>query len=106
MIAMIEKPGHFKNGIWIVDPEPSPQQISEEGIDKRLFDATKAVFSSIENMMKVTHDLVATDEGKRYIETTIQDTQKQIQLSFDAIISRAKLELEKTKAEMDKKQKK
>jgi len=103
---MIEKPGHFKNGIWIVDPEPSARQECEEGIDKRLAEATKAVFSSIENMMKVTHDLVATDEGKQYIETTIQDTQKQIKLSFDAIISRAKAELEKTKAEMDKKTKK
>lgn len=103
---MTEKPGHFKNGIWIVDPEPSAPQITNESIDKRLSEATKAVISSIDNVMRVTHDLVATEEGKQYIETTIQDTRNQIQLSFDAIISRAKAELDKTKAELDKKMKK
>ena len=80
---------------------PAPQADSE-AIDKRLSEATKAVRSSIDNVMSVTHDLVATEEGKRFIETTIKDTQKQIQLSFDAIISRAKAELEKTKAGLDK----
>jgi len=53
--------------------------------------------------MTVTHDLLATDEGKLYIEKTIKDTQAQIQQSFDTMISRVKNELDKTKAELDKK---
>jgi hypothetical protein len=100
---MTEKPGHFEKGIWVVDKQPVAPQANGDAIDKRLSEATKAVISSIDNVMSVTHDLVATDEGKQYIETTIKDAQKQIQQSFDAIISRAKAELEKTKAELDKK---
>ncbi len=92
---MSEKPGHFEKGLWIADPEPSAQQITEEAIDKRLSEATRTAIASIDNVMRVTHDLVTTDEGKQYIETTIKDTQKQIQQSFDAIISRAKAELDK-----------
>jgi hypothetical protein len=103
VIAMTEKPGHFEKGIWVVDKQPVASQTSEDAIDRRLSEATKAVISSLDNVMNVTHDLVATDEGKQYIETTIKDAQKQIQKSFDAIISRAKTELEKTKAELDKK---
>ncbi len=45
--------------------------------------------------MGVTHDLVATEEGKQYIEKTIKDAQVQIQQSFDAIISREKPSLRK-----------
>jgi hypothetical protein len=45
--------------------------------------------------MKVTHDLVTTEEGKQYIEKTIKDTQAQIQKSFDEIISRVKGKLDK-----------
>ncbi|MCK9580468.1 MAG: hypothetical protein M0Q92_08450 [Methanoregula sp.] len=100
---MTEKPGHFEKGIWIEDREPSIPQANGDAIDKRFSEATKAVITSIDNVMSVTHDLVATDEGKQFIETTIKDTQKQIQFSFDAIISRAKAELEKTKAGLDKK---
>jgi hypothetical protein len=106
VIPMTEKPGHFEKGLWVEDHAPSSPQAVGDAIDKRLAEATKAVISSIDNVMSVTHDLVATDEGKQFIETTIKDTQKQIQLSFDAIISRAKAELEKTKAELDKKVKK
>jgi hypothetical protein len=51
--------------------------------------------------MRVTHDLVATDEGKQFIETTMKDTRKQVQTSFDAMIGRAKAELEKIKADLN-----
>jgi hypothetical protein len=95
VIIMAEKPGHFEKGRWVVGPEPQAPQASEEAIDKRLSEATKAVILSIDNVMSVTRDLVATDEGKQYVEKTIKDTQVQIQQSFDAIISRAKAELDK-----------
>jgi len=99
---MTEKPGHFEKGIWIDDPPaPSSPQSESEGIDKRLSEATKAVISSLDTMMRVTHDLVATDEGKQFIETTMKDTRKQVQTSFDAMIGRAKAELEKIKADLD-----
>jgi hypothetical protein len=103
VIPMTEKPGHFEKGIWVEDKQPASPQANGDTIDRRLSEATKAVISSIDNVMNVTHDLVATEEGKQFIQTTIKDTQKQIQLSFDAITSRAKAELEKTKAELDKK---
>lgn len=97
---MTEKPGHFEKGIWVED---RPPQANGEAIDKRLSEATKAVIVSIDNVMNVTHDLVATEEGKQFIEKTFRDTEKQVQKSFDAIISRVKDELEKTKAELEKK---
>ena len=46
-------------------------------------------------MMKVTRDLITTEEGKQYLEKTLKDTQTQIQKSFDEIISRVKDELDK-----------
>jgi hypothetical protein len=100
---MTGKPGHFENGLWVEDSQPKAPQAGEDAIDKRLSEATKAVIASLDAVMTVTHDLVTTEEGKQYIETTIKDAQKQIQQSFDAIISRAKAELEKTKADLDKK---
>jgi len=100
---MTDKPGHFEKGIWVEDSQPVVPQANSEAIEKRLSEAAKAVITSIDNVMSVTHDLVTTDEGKQFIEKTMKDTQKQIQQSFDAIISRAKTELDKTKAELDKK---
>jgi hypothetical protein len=106
VIPMADKPGHFEKGIWIEDLQPVASQANSEVIEKRLSDAAKAVITSVDSLMSVSHDLVATDEGKQFIEKTMKDTQKQIQQSFDAIISRAKAELEKTKAGLDKKVKK
>jgi ElaB/YqjD/DUF883 family membrane-anchored ribosome-binding protein len=100
---MTEKPGHFEKGLWVEDREPPAPQKNDDTIDKRLSEATRAVISSVDNVMSVTHDLITTDEGKQYIETTLKETKNQIQQSLDAIISRAKAELDKTKAELDKK---
>jgi len=92
---MTEEKGHFEKGRWVVESEPSATQTNKNAIDKRFSEATKSVISSIDDVMKVTHDLVTTDEGKQYIEKTIKDTQLQIQKSFDDIFSRAKNELDK-----------
>jgi len=100
---MTDKAGHFEKGLWVEDREPPAPQKNDDAIEKRLSEATKAVITSIDSVMSVTHDLVATEEGKQFMEKTMKDTQKQIQQSFDAIISRAKAELDKTKAELDKK---
>jgi len=100
---MTDKPGHFEKGIWVEDSQPASPQVNSEAIEKRLSQATKAVITSIDSVMSVTRDLVTTDEGKQFIEKTMKDTQNQIQVSFDAIISRARAELDKTKAGLDKK---
>jgi predicted transcriptional regulator len=92
---MTEKKGHFEKGRWVVESEPAVTQTGGNVIDKRFSDATKSVISSINDVMKVTRDLVTTEEGKQYIEKTIKDTQTQIQKSFDEIISRVKDELDK-----------
>lgn len=95
VITMTEKPGHFEKGRWVVDSEPLVPQPGEDTIDKRLSEATRAVISSVDNVMSVTHDLITTDDGKLFIEKTIKETQMQIQQSFDSIISRIKAELDK-----------
>jgi hypothetical protein len=92
---MTETKGHFEKGVWVVDSEPSVTQPGENVLEKRFSEATKSVITSIDDVMKVTHDLVTSDEGKQYIEKTIKDTQTQIQKSFDEIISRVKDELNK-----------
>jgi ElaB/YqjD/DUF883 family membrane-anchored ribosome-binding protein len=92
---MTEEKGHFEKGRWVVESEPSVSQTNGNVIDKRFSDAAKSVISSVDEVMKVTRDLVTTEEGKQYIEKTIKDTQMQIQKSFDEIISRAKDELDK-----------
>jgi len=93
--AMTEKKGHFENGRWVEESEPSVTQTGGNVIDKRFSEATQSVISSVNDVMKVTHDLVTTEEGKQYIEKTIKDTQAQIQKSFDEIISRVKGKLDK-----------
>jgi hypothetical protein len=100
---MAEKSGRFEQGVWVEDKQPAAPQADSGAIDQRLSEATKSVRSSIDNVVSVTHDLVATPEGKKFIETTIKDTQKQLQSTFDALFSRAKSELEKTKVELDRK---
>ncbi|PKL58986.1 MAG: hypothetical protein CVV34_00265 [Methanomicrobiales archaeon HGW-Methanomicrobiales-5] len=92
---MAENKGHFEKGRWVVECERPATQPEGTVIDKRFSDATKSVISSIDDVMKVTHDLVTTEEGKQYIEKTIKDTQTQIQKSFDDIISRVKDEVDK-----------
>ncbi|PKL69211.1 MAG: hypothetical protein CVV30_06435 [Methanomicrobiales archaeon HGW-Methanomicrobiales-1] len=93
---MTEQKGHFEKGIWVVESEPVATVTDGNVIDKRFAEATKSVISSVDDVMKVTHDLVTTEEGKQYIEKTIKDTQTQIQKSFDDIISRVKSEVDKT----------
>jgi ElaB/YqjD/DUF883 family membrane-anchored ribosome-binding protein len=93
---MTESKGHFEQGRWVEKSEPATAPADENVIDKRFAEATKSVISSVDDVMKVTHDLVTTKEGKQYIEKTIKDTQTQIQKSFDDIISRVKSEVDKT----------
>jgi len=102
VILMAEKSGRFEQGVWVEEKQPVALQADGGTIDQRLSDATKSVRSSIDNVVSVTHDLVATPEGKAFIENTIKDTQKHFQVSFEALISRAKAELEKTKIEIEK----
>ena len=92
---MTAEKGHFEKGRWVADSEPSATHTNGNAIEKRFSEATKSVISSIDDVMKVTRDLVTTEEGKQYIEKTIKDTQTQIQKSFDDIYSRAKNELDK-----------
>ena len=91
---MTEKKGHFENGRWVAESEPSVTQTSENVIDKRFSEATQAVISSVNDVMNVTHDLITTEEGKQYIEKTIKNTQEQIQKSFNEISSRLKDKLD------------
>jgi hypothetical protein len=93
--SMTGNKGHFEKGQWVVESEPSVTPKGGNEIDKRFTEATKSVIRSVDEVMKVTRDLVTTEEGKQYIEKTIKDTQTQIQKSFDGIISRVKDELDK-----------
>jgi hypothetical protein len=57
---MAENKGRFEKGQWVVENDPPATQAGENDIDKRFSEATKSVVSSIDNVMKVTHDLVTT----------------------------------------------
>jgi hypothetical protein len=92
---MAENKGRFEKGQWVVEKDPPVTPASGNDIDKRFSEATKAVVSSVDEVMKVTHDLVTTEEGKQFVDKTIKDTQMQIQKTFDEIISRVKAELDK-----------
>ena len=92
---MNEKNGHFEKGVWVAENESSVSPTGGNVIDKRLSEATQSLIFSVNDVMKVTHDLVTTEEGKQYIEKTLRDTQSQIQKSFDEMISRVKDKLSK-----------
>jgi cell division protein ZapA (FtsZ GTPase activity inhibitor) len=49
----------------------------------------------MDNAAKVTHDLVATEEGKRHIEKTIKDASDQVEKTYADILSKVKAEMEK-----------
>ena len=100
----MEKPGHFEKGIWVEDKAvaAAPADAGAEAFDRRLSEATKAMFQSIDNVMNVTRDLVSTPEGKQYIEKSITDTRSQIQQSFDLFLKQARADLEKKKADLEK----
>jgi len=98
---MTEKKGHFEKGCWVEDPVAAPAK-EEKPIDIRLAATTKSVLSAMDDLAKVTHDLVATEEGKKHIENTVKETRVKIQKTFDDILARAKAEVDKAKAEMNK----
>ena len=98
---MTEKKGHFEKGVWVEDPVAPPVK-EDKPIDIRLTAATKSVISAMDDLAKVTRDLVATDEGKKHIEHTVKETTENVRKSFDDILARAKSEVEKAKAEMEK----
>jgi hypothetical protein len=100
---MTEKTGHYEKGAWIEDRALPVPQAEREAIEKRLSEATKAVITSIDNVMTVTRDLVTTDEGKQYIDKTLEDTRRKLQVSCEDVLSRVKTEIEKTKEELEKK---
>ncbi|MDD4137954.1 MAG: hypothetical protein PHT99_08715 [Methanoregula sp.] len=91
---MTEKKGHFEKGVWV--EEPAAPEKNEDQIDRRLAAATRSVISAMDDLAKVTHDLVATDEGKKHIEKSVKETTAGVQKAFDEILARAKVEMEKT----------
>jgi hypothetical protein len=97
VIPVTEKKGHFEKGIWV--DEPVPAKSDESPIDIRLQAATRGVFSALDELAKATHDLVTTEEGKKHIEKTVNETTAEIQKSFDGLVSQVK---EHAKAQKDK----
>lgn len=101
VIIMTEKKGHFEKGIWVEDAAAAaPAAMQEPQIDIRLAAATRGVITAMDELAKVTRDLVTTDEGKKHIEKTVKDTTAHVQKSFDEIMIQAKTELEKAKADV------
>jgi hypothetical protein len=98
---MTEKKGHYEKGLWVEDAVAAPAK-EETAIDIRLAAATKSVISAMDDLAKVTHDLVATDAGKKHIEKTVKETTVQVQKSFDDILTRARAEVDKAKADIEK----
>jgi hypothetical protein len=103
---MTEKKGHFDKGVWVEETEAQKPAAGEGQIEQRLNIATKNVISAVDELAKATHDLLATEEGKKHIEKTVKETTVQVQKSFDDILSKAKAEVDKAKAEMEKAAKK
>jgi signal transduction histidine kinase len=98
---MTEKKGHFEKGVWKDEPAAAPAAAKDEKqIDARLEAATKSVISAMDELAKATHDLVATEEGKKHIEKTVKETTAQVQKSFDDILAKAKAEMDKAKADV------
>jgi cell division protein ZapA (FtsZ GTPase activity inhibitor) len=102
---MTEKKGHFDKGVWVDEPVAPAPKPADKQIEERLTTATKNVISAVDELAKATHDLLATEEGKKHIEKTVKETTDQVQKSFDDILSRAKAEMDKAKAEVEKKAK-
>ncbi|MFA4859478.1 hypothetical protein [Methanoregula sp.] len=92
---MAETKGHFEKGVWVEEKEPVVVPAAEAVMDKRLADATTSVKTSVDDAIKVVHDLVTTEEGKQYIEKTMKDVQSQLEKSFDEILRKAKEDLAK-----------
>jgi hypothetical protein len=97
---MTDDKGHFDKGIWVKEPEAPAQKPAENTIDERLTTATKNVISAVDELAKATHDLLATEEGKKHIEKAVKETTDQVQKSFDDILSKAKAEVDKAKADV------
>lgn len=97
---MTEKKGHFENGVWVEDPVAPVKEDTQ--IDARLTAATKSVVSAMDDLAKVSRDLLATEEGRKHIENTVKETTENVRKSFDDILARAKSEVGKAKAEMEK----
>jgi hypothetical protein len=90
---MTETEGHFEQGRWVDNPAPVPETDTGR-IDARITAATGDVIAALENAAAVTRDLVASEEGKRYIEKTMKDTTAEVRSTFDGILARARTELD------------
>ena len=90
---MTETSGHFEQGRWVKDPV-SVSPGNEIRIDARISTATTAVRAAMDEVATVTRDLVTSEEGKRYIEKTLQDTTVQVQKSFEDILIRTRAEID------------
>ena len=104
---MSEAKGHFENGIWVNEkaaPAAAAPAQEETSLDGRLAAATKSVISAVDDLAKVSRDLVATEEGRKHIEKSVKATTENVKKSFDDIFAKAKAEVEKAKAEMEKEQ--
>lgn len=94
---MTEKTGHFEKGVWVEEPavpDKNPETKTDP-IDLRLAAATRQVLTALDELATATHDLVTTEEGKKHIERTVKDTTTHVQKSFDEILARVKVGLDK-----------
>ena len=71
------------------EPVPATQS-NEIRISTQITTATTAVLAAMDDVAKVTRDLVTSEEGKHYIEKTVKDTTTQVQRSFEEILARTK----------------
>ncbi|MCK9630204.1 MAG: hypothetical protein M0R30_01060 [Methanoregula sp.] len=95
---MTEKTGRFEKGVWVeepVAPKTPAAANNENPIDARLAAASRSVISAMDDLAKATHDLVATEEGKKHIGKTVKEKTDEIEKSFNDIISKVKAEVEK-----------
>jgi len=91
-VIVTEKTGHFEKGVWVEEPavpEKNPET-KIDPIDLRLAAATRQVLTALDELATATHDLVTTEEGKKHIEKTVNDTTTQVRKSFDEILAHLK----------------
>ena len=92
-VAMDRTDAHSGQGSRAEDNSPSGTY--GNAMEQRLSEATKAVISSVDAMMAVTHDLVTTEEGRRYIEKAARDAQVQVRKSLDEIVGHVRDEMDR-----------
>jgi hypothetical protein len=86
--------GYFEKGRWVDEPSQpetgdSEAESPQPDIDNRIRDATQSVVTGVSDLLRLGHDLIATEEGRDHLDKKIGKSVRKLEEVCDELSQEA-----------------